>query len=143
MFMKFYVCLLFCFFLFTMCSDNKDQILQQISNAEYLRDSTNPGFKKWLSSENPEIREQAVKALGRIQDESSIPEIANLLKDINKLVRREAVFALGQTFSSKAEQYLLTALPKERDYDIQVEYERAHLRRPAGRARWSRPRRRP
>ena len=100
------------------CNQTDHKILQEIQQQEYLRDTNPEKFVAWLNNPDPDIRLQALKSLGRIQDTSTISWMANRLSDKNVKVRSEAAFALGQTFSPKAFSALNSATSFEKDKDV-------------------------
>ncbi len=69
----------------------------------------------WLNSKDPSVRESAVESLGKIQDTTTIAWVANRLSDKNDSVRSKAAFAIGQFFSKKAEDPILSFLPYEKN----------------------------
>ncbi len=102
------------------CGRSSQEIFQEMKSLEYLRHAEPEKFINWLNDRNTRIREKAIEALGRIQDTTTIPWVANRLLDENNKVRVKAAFALGQFFNSKAEELALTALRNEKNKDVQT-----------------------
>lgn len=63
-----------------------------------------------LTSEEPEIRKLAIKALGEIKDERSLESLLTTLKDENLDVRRQALLAVFNFQSDPVMEAALTAL---------------------------------
>jgi cyclophilin family peptidyl-prolyl cis-trans isomerase/HEAT repeat protein len=106
--------------LFISCNQSNQKLFKEIRRLEYLRDASPEKFIPWLNSPDADIRAQALKSLGRIQDTSTISWMANRLADKNVKVRKEAAFALGQTFSPKAFSALNSAIPFEEDKEVKT-----------------------
>jgi len=102
------------------CNQTDHKVLQEIQQEEYLRDTNPEKFVAWLNNPDPDIRLQALKSLGRIQDTSTISWMANRLSDKNVKVRSEAAFALGQTFSPKAFSALNSATSFEKNKEVKT-----------------------
>jgi cyclophilin family peptidyl-prolyl cis-trans isomerase/HEAT repeat protein len=95
-------------------------VLKELQQAEYTRRVNPDKIIRWLNHKNPEVRLKAVETLGRIQDSTRIVLLANRLTDEDPRIRSAAVFALGQMFSLRAENYLAEALRSETDKDIRI-----------------------
>ncbi|RMD89728.1 MAG: hypothetical protein D6813_10195 [Calditrichaeota bacterium] len=67
----------------------------------------------YLQSSKSEIRAQAVRAMGRLQDAACLSSVIAMLHDPDPTVRIEAAFAIGQIGSSSAEDSLIAYLPRE------------------------------
>jgi HEAT repeat protein len=63
-----------------------------------------------LTSEEPEIRKLAIKALGEIKDERALESLLTTLKDENLDVRRQALLAVINFQSDQVMEAALTAL---------------------------------
>jgi HEAT repeat protein len=60
------------------------------------RDAT-PALTRLLGDGQPRVRRAAARALGRIEDDTAIPALAQLLaRDTDASVRRAAAWALGK-----------------------------------------------
>ncbi len=90
-----------------------ENISDKISQWEYYRQGKKE-LIALLESPKEEIRQRSLRALGRRQDPSTIKVIAERMQDESIAVRKEAAFALGQMFDSKAQNYLLESLKTER-----------------------------
>ena len=110
----------FSFFLLVIlsCQGSNQHTLLEIQQMEYLRQADGTKFIPWLNSKDQKIREKAVESLGRIQDTSTISWVANRMVDQHDSVRNKAAFALGQFFSVKAEEPLISILPYEKNPQI-------------------------
>ncbi|RQW00261.1 MAG: hypothetical protein EH225_10540, partial [Calditrichaeota bacterium] len=95
------------------CNTGTQHTIQEIKNLEYQRTVNREYFIRWLNDNNAEVRAGAVKSLGRIQDTSTISWVANRLSDPEEAVRAEAAFAMGQFFSTIAENPLRDAIRLE------------------------------
>jgi cyclophilin family peptidyl-prolyl cis-trans isomerase/HEAT repeat protein len=73
-----------------------------VLRAEDERDASHHLLRATLASRSPELRARAVRALGRIGDESTVPLVRLSLVDPVQAVQREAVFALGEIESANA-----------------------------------------
>jgi len=102
------------------CGKPSQEIFQEIRSLEYLRHAEPEKFINWLNNRNALLREKAIEALGRIQDTTTIPWVANRLLDENNEVRAKAAFALGQYFNPKVEEIALAALRIEKNKDVQI-----------------------
>lgn len=100
---------------FLSCQSSNQNVLREIKELEYRRTVDGTKFVGWLNSKDPKIRETAVESLGRIQDTTTISWVANRLSDKNDSVRYKAAFAIGQFFSTKAEEPVLSFLPYEKN----------------------------
>lgn len=100
---------------FLSCQGSNQNFLREIKELEYRRVVDSVKFINWLNSKDPKVRETAVESLGRIQDTTTIAWIANRLSDKNDSVRYKAAFAIGQFFSTKAEEPVLSFLPYEKN----------------------------
>jgi cyclophilin family peptidyl-prolyl cis-trans isomerase/HEAT repeat protein len=69
----------------------------------------------YLHADNADYREQALLALGSVQDSLQVPVIGTLLHDEQVSVRFAAAFALGQTRGGASERLLAKALQTEKD----------------------------
>jgi cyclophilin family peptidyl-prolyl cis-trans isomerase/HEAT repeat protein len=103
------------------CNQIDKKVIQEIQQQEYLRDTNPENFVAWLNSPDEDIRAQALKSLGRIQDTSTISWMANRLADKSVKVRKEAAFALGQTFSPKSFPALNSAISFEEDKKVKTQ----------------------
>jgi len=100
--------------LFFSCGNVGEKItLEEIRKLEYSRNVDSKKLVPLLNNKNPKIRSKAVESLGRIQDTTEVVLPANRLRDDDESVREAAAFALGQLFSSVAEDYLLDAIQSE------------------------------
>jgi len=70
-------------------------IAQTIAVAEDQR-RFKPDLEKLLTHADPAVRARAARAVGRLQDSTTVDALRPLLDDAKAEVRREAVFALGQ-----------------------------------------------
>ncbi|GAB4336354.1 MAG: hypothetical protein Kow0037_17520 [Calditrichia bacterium] len=105
-------------FLIVGCGSNKEKLFNEMRRLEYLRQVDEKRFVEWLNHPDAEVRVRAVEALGRIQDERAIPWLRNRMADPAEEVRKAAAFALGQTFSIKAEEPVIDAIKvTENDWD--------------------------
>jgi cyclophilin family peptidyl-prolyl cis-trans isomerase/HEAT repeat protein len=102
------------------CNQSNQKLFEEIRHLEYLRDASPEKFIPWLNSPDADIRAQALKSLGRIQDTSSISWMVNQLADKSVMVRKEAAFALGQTFSLKAFSALNSAISFEENKEVKI-----------------------
>ncbi len=76
----------------------------------------------YLNHSNPAYRQAAALAFGSIQDSNYIEPLRNLLlEDEDRLVRKAAAYAIGQTYSSRSEQALLGASVKEKNKQVLAE----------------------
>jgi len=78
-------------------------------------------FKQALASSKVETQVIALKGLGRIGGKQIIPLVIPFLKNENHLVRHAAVFALGISQSTDANQYLWPLLKSENNETIRQE----------------------
>jgi len=78
-------------------------------------------FKQTLANSKLETQVLALKGLGRIGGEQIIPLAIPFLKNENDLVRHAAVFALGGSQSTEANQYLWSHLKNESNETIRQE----------------------
>lgn len=72
----------------------------------------------FLKHSNVEYRQQALVALGSVQDSSSVGPIGTSLNDADVSVRIAAAFALGQIRSRGSEKILRQALETEKDQRV-------------------------
>ena len=114
---KYAIFLSFLFLTFS-CETSNQQTFLEIQKLEFLRQADGTRFIPWLNSKDQKIREKAVESLGRIQDTSTVSWVANRMVDKDDSVRYKAAFALGQFFSAKAEEPLISILPYEKDVRI-------------------------
>lgn len=103
---------------FLSCHGSNQNLLREIKEFEYRRTIDGTKFVSWLNSKDPKVRETAVESLGRIQDTTTISWIANRLSDKNDSVRYKAAFAIGQFFSTKAEESVLSFIRYEKNIFI-------------------------
>ena len=66
-----------------------------------------------LDSADPQIRLQAVIALGKISDPSSIPQLTKMLKDLEPNVRWDAAIALAKQKNASGKRILLDLLDRK------------------------------
>ncbi len=69
-----------------------------------------PVLSEALGAAEAEVRARALRAVGRLQDSTTVPAVIALLKDRDVTVRREAVFALGQIGHRSAREALESSL---------------------------------
>lgn len=103
------------------CCLHAQQQMEQLKKDIYLWQYQRQGIEKLtalLEHKDNNIRLLSVKALGRIQDPSSIDSIAKCLKDSDINVRIHAAFALGQMWNPASEAPLLEALKTEKDLQV-------------------------
>ncbi len=73
-----------------------DARLERIAELEDARDDSGL-LVRYLIEGNEVVRARAARALGRLQDPFAVPALARVAKeDVDRAVRQEAVFALGQ-----------------------------------------------
>ena len=90
----------------------RDELIRKIYDFQDRRESDS--LQAYFSNPNPTYREQAVLALGSVQDSAFInPLMSVLMNDQDIQVRRAAAYALGQTFDSTASKVLFQALDIE------------------------------
>jgi len=121
--MKYFAVLFFplTLFLLSSCGDVDESLaLTELQQSENTRRINPEKMILWLNHKNSEIRLDAVKTLGIIQDTTEVVLLANRLTDEDPEVRSAAVFALGQLFSPIAESYLIEALKTEMDKNIRI-----------------------
>ena len=70
--------------------------LEQLARREIQRDAAAETFAELLLSDDDEVRAQAAKMLGEIQDANYAAELENLLKDASRRVRYMAAMSLGK-----------------------------------------------
>ena len=85
-------------------------IFNELRQMEYTRQPDSTKLKAWIQHPDWQVRLATVDVLGRLQDTRFIPLLANRLSDKQDTIRLAAIFALGQTFSPKAETILLKEL---------------------------------
>ncbi len=96
------------------CTQLSDNVaFQEMRRLEYSRQVDQQKFIGWLHNKNPQIRLRATEVLGRIQDSTILPVLANRLTDEDIRVRAAAAVALGQLHTTRAESYLMDALKLE------------------------------
>lgn len=74
-----------------------------------------------LTSDEPEIRKLAIKALGEIKDERAFESLLTTLKDENLAVRRQALLAVISFQSNQSDQVMDAVLTALHDPGLQVE----------------------
>ena len=74
-----------------------------------------------LTSDEPEIRKLAIKALGEIKDERAFGSLLTTLKDENLAVRRQALLAVINFESNQSDQVMDAVLMALHDPGLQVE----------------------
>ena len=74
----------------------RDRIWQDIALAEDRRDWAGGTLSKALQHPDAAVRARALRAVGRLQDSTTVAAVVPLLADRAAPVRREAAFALGQ-----------------------------------------------
>lgn len=90
-----------------------DEVIVRI--ADYQDRRLSDSLYNYLAHDNGAYRARAAMAFASIQDTLTTERLGNLLHDATDEVRRAAAFALGQTGGTKAADFLLRALPEERD----------------------------
>ncbi|MEW5802497.1 MAG: HEAT repeat domain-containing protein [bacterium] len=70
-----------------------------------------------LSDQDPEVREDACEALGKLNDDRAVEPLITALKDESPRVRENAAEALGKIQSDLATESLILALEDE-DHDV-------------------------
>jgi len=70
--------------------------LHDIAVAEDQRHASDDAITRGLAARDPLVRARAARALGRIQDSTSIAPLIAACRDSDPEVRREAVFAIGE-----------------------------------------------
>jgi peptidyl-prolyl cis-trans isomerase B (cyclophilin B) len=105
----------FIFFLsiitFMSCSEQISD-LYEIQKLEFSRTSVPGIFDKYISNENPQIRNQAAISMGRIQDTIYLPELKKLTGDTDTEVVESAIFSIGQMGNTKSRSFLLNLFEK-------------------------------
>jgi HEAT repeat protein/beta-lactamase regulating signal transducer with metallopeptidase domain len=81
-------------------------------------------FLALLKDADPDVRVQAIAALGRLEQAEAVPALLPLLKDINSDVREQAAGALGDIGDPRAIDALTMAL-KDAEPDVRGEAARA------------------
>jgi len=81
-------------------------------------------FLGLLKDADPDVRLQAIVALGRLEQAEAVPALLPLLKDMNKDVREQAAGALGDIGDPRAIDALTIAL-KDAEPDVRQEAARA------------------
>jgi len=114
---KYAIFLSFLFLTFS-CETSNQYTLLEIQKLEFLRQADGTKFIPWLNSKDRKIRVKAVESLGRIQDTSTVSWVANRMVDKDDSVRDKAAFAMGQFFSARAEEPLISILPYEKNTRI-------------------------
>ncbi len=105
--------------------DLKDPILQQIYNFQDTRNTDS--LLMFFDHKDPTYRYASAMAMGSVQDEKAIEDLAILLNDDIHSVGIAAAYALGQTKSEKAEQFLISAFQKDDSLSQSAEFNRAVL----------------
>lgn len=98
--------------------DPAEPVLLRISALEDSRQPPGEELARCLRHPAPPVRARAARALGRLQDPTSIPLLQALLEDPAPAVRLEAAFALGQVPGSQ--EVLLQALARNPEEALRV-----------------------
>jgi cyclophilin family peptidyl-prolyl cis-trans isomerase/HEAT repeat protein len=72
----------------------------------------------YLTNGDPELRREAALAFGSVQDSSAVANLAPLLDDKDRSVRKAAAFALGQTRCAESRKVLESRLAVEDDAEV-------------------------
>lgn len=100
------------------CIRETDSAIQErLAEMEYRRHIQTGKIAAHLNHDSPDVRRMAVHAIAQVQDTAHLPLIANRLRDPDAGVRAEAIFALGQlyTTSEHIDQFLRETLERESD----------------------------
>ncbi len=97
------------------CITKRELPEEAIAELEYYRSLGDGALLEYLAHPDADVRIRSALALGRIQDPSTIPALAEALSDEIPPVRAAAAFALGQTWDEGAEQILIEALELEKN----------------------------
>jgi len=92
-------------------SDLKDPVLQKIHTFQDLRNTDS--LLIFFDHKDPSYRYASAMAMGSVQDEKAIEDLAILLNDDISEVSVAAAYALGQTGGEKAERFLISAFQKD------------------------------
>lgn len=118
--------------LFTPCDTNLSVFNTDAENAASAMDlcqesvGENWGVIETSYERAPETRKYVVEILGIIDDESVVPDIAEMIKDTNLEVQKSAIYALSLKTSAVAKETLLTTY-KEGNEALYVETTKALL----------------
>lgn len=85
-------------------------VLRAIAIAEDQRRWSDGELRGYLMDRAPAVRARAARAVGRLQDSTSVSALSEVVVDLDVAVRREAVFALGQVGHRSARTILERAL---------------------------------
>jgi HEAT repeat protein len=91
---------------------DRNASFELLGKMEREYDRRNPAFFNKILSEEPSlaVRVHAVTVLSEIGDESSVPVLADVMRnDPSSLIRHEAAFSLGQLGLKSAVPYLIDA----------------------------------
>jgi hypothetical protein len=72
----------------------------------------------YLTNEDPELRREAALAFASVQDSTAVANLAPLLGDKDRSVRKAAAFALGQTRCEESRRVLESRLAIEEDAEV-------------------------
>ena len=96
--------------------DHKQAEFRSIFNYQDRMESDS--LYSFFRSSNPSARYLAATAFASVQSEESIDSLATLLEDPNLEVRAAAIYALGQTGTSKSEKYIIEAFKSQDSFDV-------------------------
>lgn len=106
-------------------SDLKDPILQKIHTFQDQRNTDS--LLVFFDHKDPSYRYASAMAMGSIQDEKAVEDLAILLNDDIDEVSIAAAYALGQTGGENAEQFLVRAFQKDDSLSQSVRFNGAIL----------------
>ena len=75
----------------------------------------------YLNHPNAAYRLEGAMAMASVQDAAAVGPLVTLLADTNPLVRKNAAFALGQTFDTTAQKGLMAAYATEKQGSVRIE----------------------
>ena len=105
--------------------DLKDPILQKIYTFQDQRNTDS--LLLFFDHKDPSYRYASAMAMGSVQDDAVIEDLAILLNDDIEKVRIAAAYALGQIGHEKAEQFLINAFQKGDSLSRSVLFNKAVL----------------
>jgi HEAT repeat protein len=79
-----------------------------------------PTIVRLLTTDEPDVRDAAILALGPTRTEVAATELIKLLNDPNASVRSSAAFSLGSTQKKKAIAHLVGLIQKDKDEDVRL-----------------------
>lgn len=96
----------------------QDPVLQEIVDLQVQR--SGEALQEYLVAQDPSVRARAAFALASVQDSTAIQSLQRVLRDPERVVRRDAAFALGQLAEPRVGPGLLGALEDEAEGDVRA-----------------------